>query len=68
MLRTMQAFFNPDVMPSTAAHRSPLSTPLAWGGVRLQWTARDGRLMSRWHRVAHDLANEGARITDCPAA
>jgi len=68
MLRTLLAFFNPDVMPSTAAHRSPLSTPLGWNSLRLQWTTRDGRLISRWHREARDLADEGARITGCPAA
>jgi hypothetical protein len=68
MFRTVVTLFNPDVMPSTAAHGSPLATPLVSNGPRLRWMTRDGRLMSRWRLEPCDRADEGARITGCSAA
>jgi hypothetical protein len=68
MLRTLLAFFNRDAMPCTAAPRSCVPEPSGPDRLRLRWSSRDGRLMSRWHREARDLADEAARIAGCPAA
>jgi hypothetical protein len=68
MLRTLATFFNSGVMPRTAAPRRRVAAPFGPDRLRLRWTTRGGRLMSRWHRETRDLADEGARITNCPAA
>jgi hypothetical protein len=68
VFRTVMTPFNPDVMLSTAAPRGRDLVQHGPNRLRLQWTARDGRLMSRWVREPRDIAEEGSRITDRPAA
>ena len=68
MLRTLVTFFSPDVMPGTDAPRIRVPEPFGPDRLRLHWTARDGRLLSRWRKEPRNLVEEGVRRTDCAAA
>lgn len=68
MLRILVNFFSPDVIPRTAAPRSRVPEPFGPDRLRLHWTTRDGRPMSRWRKEPRDLVEEGVRMTNCPAA
>jgi hypothetical protein len=49
--------FDSHPTPQTAA--PPQAQLVLHEGLRVQWTVRDGRLMSLWYREPHDQA-EGA--------
>ena len=68
MLRTLLASVNPGAIPRTAARRSRVPEPFGPDRLRLHWTTRDGRLMSRWHREPLGLVEEGAPMAAYPAA
>jgi hypothetical protein len=68
MLRTLLAFFNPDATACTAAPRTRVAAQPLRNRLRLHWTTRDGRLVSRWHHESGGLAEDDARMTGCPAA
>jgi hypothetical protein len=68
MLRTLLTFFNPDATPGTAARRSRVAAHSRPNRLRLLWTTRDGRLVSRWQREPLGLVEEGAPLAGHPAA
>jgi hypothetical protein len=68
MLRTLLACFNLDAMPRTAARPSRASAHSRPNRLRLHWTTRDGRLMSRWDPEPLGLVEQGAPVAAYPAA
>jgi hypothetical protein len=65
MRRTSTTCFHPELTAPAAAVQTGHVPHVA---LRLQWTVRNGRLMSRWRTEARDLAEGDARGASRAAA